>query len=235
MIIGLIRVPQSSTATNRRTLTCPVPGVDVDDADVGAEREREIRRVVDRLRLERALDALRQLHRAVGGQHDLLDRGGLLRVALDEPTALLAFEVGGRGLEHRGGDEPRLVAHLPRHDRRGGAGHRRRARAVRAQAERRRVSVAVDDLDVLGRDAELLGHDLGERRLVALPWVLTEMPSTALPVGCTRSSAPSAMPRPAMSMCLRGPAPTVSLKNDSPMPISSPRARFSACSARSAS
>ena len=26
MIIGLIRVPQSSTATNRRTLTSPVPG-----------------------------------------------------------------------------------------------------------------------------------------------------------------------------------------------------------------
>ena len=26
MIIGLIRVPQSSTATNRRTFTLPVPG-----------------------------------------------------------------------------------------------------------------------------------------------------------------------------------------------------------------
>ena len=56
-------------------------------------------------------------------------------------------------------------------------------------------------------------------------WQLT--PSTALPVGWTRRSAPSAMPSPTMSMCLRGPAPTVSVKNEMPMPISSPRARFS--------
>ena len=38
-----------------------------------------------------------------------------------------------------------------------------------------------------------------------------------------------------MSMCLRGPAPTVSVKNETPMPISSPLARFSACSLRSSS
>ena len=51
-------------------------------------------------------------------------------------------------------------------DRRPGDG--RRARAVGAEAVRRAVGVAVADLDVLGRDPELLGHDLGERRLVAL-------------------------------------------------------------------
>ena len=67
------------------------------------------------------------------------------------------------------------------------------------------------------------------------PWVWTESRTTALPVGCTRTSAPSAMPRPRMSMCLRGPAPTVSVKKLSPMPISSPRSRFSACSRRSSS
>ena len=67
------------------------------------------------------------------------------------------------------------------------------------------------------------------------PWVCTDSRTTALPVGCTRTSAPSAMPSPTMSMCLRGPAPTVSVKNETPMPISSPRARFSACSRRSSS
>jgi len=36
-------------------------------------------------------------------------------------------------------------------------------------------------------------------------------------------------------MCLRGPAPTVSVKNDSPIPMSSPFARFSACSRRRSS
>jgi hypothetical protein len=36
-----------------------------------------------------------------------------------------------------------------------------------------------------------------------------------------------------MSMSLRGPAPTASVKKAMPMPISSPRVRFSACSLRS--
>ena len=67
------------------------------------------------------------------------------------------------------------------------------------------------------------------------PWVCTLIESCAVPVGDMRSAAPSFMPRPMMSMCLRGPAPTASVKKETPMPISSPRARFSACSARSAS
>ena len=97
------------------------------------------------------------------------------------------------------------------------------------------VGVAVDDLDVLGRDAELLGDDLRERRLVALALRLhRDAAATALPVGCTRSSAPSAMPRPRMSMCLRGPAPTASVKNETPMPISSPRAALLGLLARAA-
>ena len=73
--------------------------------------------------------------------------------------------------------------------------------------------------------------------VVSWPWpcVCTLRPSIALPVGWTRSSAASAMPRPRMSMCLRGPAPTASVKNTTPMPMSSPRSRFSACSRRSSS
>ena len=59
------------------------------------------------------------------------------------------------------------------------------------------------------------------------PWVCALMLTTALPDGCTRRSAPSFIARPRMSMCLRGPAPTPSVKNETPMPISSPRARFS--------
>ena len=54
------------------------------------------------------------------------------------------------------------------------------------------------------------------------PWVWTEIASCAEPVGDTRSVAPSFIPRPRMSMCRRGPAPTASVKNDSPIPISSP-------------
>jgi hypothetical protein len=73
--------------------------------------------------------------------------------------------------------------------------------------------------------------------VVSWPWPCdcTLMRSTALPVGRMLSCASSFIPSPAMSMCLRGPAPTPSVKNDRPMPIISPRSRFSACSRRSSS
>ena len=46
--------------------------VDVHDADVGAEREGQVRRVVGDLGVEVAVDALRQRDRAVRAQRDLL-------------------------------------------------------------------------------------------------------------------------------------------------------------------
>src|SRR4029453_1931209 len=39
--------------------------------------------------------------------------------------------------------------------------------AVGVQAERARGGVAVDDVDLLGIDAQAVGHDLGEARLMA--------------------------------------------------------------------
>ena len=86
-IIGLIRGPQSSTAMNRRTFTCAGARVDVDHADVGAERVGEVGRVVDAGRVQVALHPFGQLQRAVRGERDLLDRLALLRVALDLPAA----------------------------------------------------------------------------------------------------------------------------------------------------
>ena len=44
-----------------------------------------------------------------------------------------------------------------------------RARAVGVEALGRDLGVAVQHLDVLERDPEPVGHDLAERRLVALP------------------------------------------------------------------
>ena len=165
---------------NRRTFTLRGARIDVDDADVGAERERQVGRVVDGLGVEAALDALGQLDRSARGHGDLLDRRALLRVALDEPAALLPLEVLGRHLEHRRGDDPRPVADLARDERRRGAADRRRARPVGAEAVGRVVGVAVDHVDVLGRDPELLGDDLGERRLVALALGLDADPELRL-------------------------------------------------------
>ena len=102
-------------------------GVDVDDRDVGAVRVGEVRRVVDDLRVEAALEALGQRVAAVGALGDVEDRRALLRVALDVPAALLPGEVLGPRLEHRRRDRARLVAHLARDDRDRGAGDRRRA------------------------------------------------------------------------------------------------------------
>ena len=67
-----------------------------------------------------------------------------------------------------GRERPRLVAQLAGDHRRRGARGRRRPARVRAEPVGRVVGVALLHVDVLGRDPELLGDDLGERRLVAL-------------------------------------------------------------------
>ena len=97
-----------------------------------------------------------------------LDRRALLGIALHVPAPLLPGEVIGPRLEHRRRDHARLVAHLARDDRHRPARHRCGAAAVGAEPVRGLVGVAVAHLHVLGRDPELLGDDLGERRLVAL-------------------------------------------------------------------
>src|SRR4029453_15057981 len=53
-------------------------------------------------------------------------------------------------------------------DREGGATHGRRSTSVRAPPHRRVVGIAVHDLHVAHADAELVGDDLRERRLLAL-------------------------------------------------------------------
>ena len=77
-------------------------------------------------------------------------------------------------------------------------------------------------------------------KVVAWPWPWLIVPSRAIaePVGWIRISQESNMPKPRMSQFLTGPAPTISVKKATPMPISvrvSPRAkaaRLSACSRR---
>ena len=236
MIMGLIWVPQSSTATNRRTVTCAVPGSMSTTQMYAPNGIGQVLGVVADLRFETALDALGQVAGAVGLHGDVLDGHRLRRVALDLERALHPFEVGHRHLEHARCDDLRLVPHLAGHQRGSGTRHRRRPAAVGAETERGVVGVAVDDLDVLGRDADLLGDDLGEGRLVALALRLHRQAHHApCRSGWMRSSQPSAIPRPRMSMSLRGPAPTASVKKATPMPMSSPRSRFSACSRRSSS
>ena len=104
----------------------------------------------------------------VGRERDLLDCLRPIRCALDEELARLPLEIVLRRLEQVRGELLRLVAHFARCDRGRRSRHRCRARRVRAEPVRRVVSVALLDGDVLGRYAELVGHDLREGRLMAL-------------------------------------------------------------------
>ena len=114
-------------------------GVDVGHADVGAERERQVRRVVDGLGVQVALHALGQLQRAVRRHRDLgrsrpTARGR--RAPASAPSH--PVQVVGRHLQHGRRHEPGPLPDLARHHDRRRAGDRRRPGAVGAQAERGR-------------------------------------------------------------------------------------------------
>src|SRR3954451_15279643 len=140
--------------------------VDVDDTDVASEREGQVRRIVVVDCLEPHLHPLREVR--VGREGDLLDRLEPVGRALDAELAGLPFEIVLGRLEQVGGELACLGLDLARGHRCRGAGSRRRARPICPEPVRRRVGVAVLDLDVPDREAELLGDDLGVRRLVAL-------------------------------------------------------------------
>ena len=156
-------------------------GVDVDDADVGAERIGEVGGVVADLSFEASLDPLRQIAGAVCLHGDVLDRHRLLRVALDAEASCLVLDVGDACLQHARGDDLGLVPHLAGHECSSRTRHRCRARAIRAETEWSVVGVAMHDVDVFGRDADLLGDDLGERCLVPLPLGLDRESDDGLP------------------------------------------------------
>ena len=82
---------------------------------------------------------------------------------------VLQLDVGVGRFEQVGGDLLRLVGELARDHRGRRTSRGRRPGRIGAEPVRRVVGVAFDDLDVGDRYADLVGDDLGERRLVALP------------------------------------------------------------------
>ena len=141
--------------------------VDFDDRDVAGIGEGARRIVVAGLgksRFDLALEAMRL-------------RVGLARKPCDRDRAVGAgdfcrsvgeHDIVGRSFEQMAGDLDQLGANLSRGDQRGAAGNHQRAAGESAPAVRRAVGVAVHHLDHLGRDADLVGDDLGERRAQAL-------------------------------------------------------------------
>ena len=140
--------------------------VDVDGADVRAEGEGQVGRIVVVDRLEAGLHAQRMV--GVGGERDLGDGLAAVGRALHEEAAVLPLQVVLAGLQEVRRDLLRLVPDLAGGHGRRCPGHRRGAAGVGAQAVGRRVGVAFLDGDVGDRDAQLLGDDLGEGGHVAL-------------------------------------------------------------------
>ena len=136
--------------------------------------------------------------RDVGVERDVAP-GGRLVGAGDGELAVLELDVAFGGLEHVGGDLLGLGLDLVERldDRR--HADRAGARAVGAHAELHLVGVAVHDRDVLDRNAEPLGDELREGRLVALAVACEPVRTSTEPVGLTRTSADSHRPTPAPS------------------------------------
>ena len=107
---------------------------------------------------------------------DVLDGHRCRRVAFDVEGTLLPFQVGYGDFQHSGRDDLGLIADLAGHQCGGCAGDRSGPAAVGAQPERRLVGIAVHHVDVLRRDTQFLGDDLGEGRLVALALGLHRKP-----------------------------------------------------------
>ena len=164
----MIITPKSSTAVQADDLGVAGVGIDLDLADVAAGREGEVGRIVERAFLQARLELLSgEFVRDVGVERHVAP-GGRLVGAGDGELAVLELDVAFRGFEHVGRDLLGLGLDLVERldDRR--HADRARARAVGAHAELHLVGVAVDDRDVVDRDAEPIGDELGEGRLVAL-------------------------------------------------------------------
>src|SRR5215813_3570052 len=140
--------------------------VDVDYADVAAERIGEVRRVVIRDRFEAGFHSLRVI--GVGGERDILNRLCAIGRAFDEELARLPLEVVFVGFEQVSGDLLRLVFDLA------GRYGARRARCrsatagVGAEPIWRGVGVAFFNRHVIDRDPEFFGDDLRIGRFVSL-------------------------------------------------------------------
>ena len=165
---GLSTVPQSSTATWRRRRDLAGVGVDLDDGDVGAERERGAVLVEVELLGERACRRLGE--RAARGQLGPRQRRGRHAGDADRarascrrrcrPTSASSSRRGQAAWPGR--PSPRW----PEHRR---AAELQRARPAGAAAARTRsVSPSTRRIRSTGMPVRV-GHDHGERRLVALP------------------------------------------------------------------
>ena len=141
--------------------------VQLDHRHVSAEGIDELRRTEELGRLEPGVDVGRELAR-IGAGRDLGEAEGAIGHALHLVATVGIGDVHGRRLEQVGGDAPRLVLHTERRLEDRGPTDGEAAASARAVAHGRVEGVAVTDDDLVEVHPELVGDDLGERRLVPL-------------------------------------------------------------------
>src|SRR5690606_19989513 len=113
--------------------------------------------------------ALRHVPGQVGRAGDLLEGLDPIGRALDVVAALVEDDVVRGDFQQVRRDLGALVPDLAGGVDERGAADRGAAAAVRPHAEGDAPGVAVDDLDIVQRHAQLLGYQLGEGRLLTLP------------------------------------------------------------------
>src|SRR5438046_1358767 len=141
--------------------------VELDHRDVRAERINELGRAEELRRLESRLEVGWQLARVSAGR-DLGEAERAIGYALHLVAAVGVDDVHGRRLEHVGGDAPGLVLDPEGGLEDGGAADGEAAAPTRAVAHRGVEGIAVADDDLVEVHPEVVGDDLGERRLVPL-------------------------------------------------------------------
>ena len=142
--------------------------VHVDRADVGAEGEREVLRLEEARCLEARFEIRRQILRDVRFARKLRPPDLARRHAGRPEDAALELHVIGRGFEQMRRQTFRFRDDLVDAHDDGGPADRRAAAAVRVAAVVGDVRVAVQNDDVLDRDADPVRDDLRERGLLAL-------------------------------------------------------------------
>ena len=142
--------------------------IDLDFAHIRARREREVRRIVERLLVQTGLElVVRIVVRHVGGERHFAEHLLLIR-ACDRIHALVVHHVGFGRFHQVRGDLLALGDHLVQGLDDGGAAHGDRTRAVGAHAKEDLGRVPVHDVDVLDRHPQAVGDHLRESRLVPL-------------------------------------------------------------------
>src|SRR5262244_3214172 len=144
-------------------------GIDLDHACMRAEGEAEVRGVVEARLLETGLEPLGEVVRNVRGERDGAEghrlAGGTAHLEL--PARVL--DVARGGFQEVSGDLLALLLDLVHRHLERGAAHGSGPAAIGAHAERDGTRVAVDHLDLVDGNLEIVGHELGAGRLVPLP------------------------------------------------------------------